>query len=413
MKMKNTIKSEGMPSLRALYRVGFGPSSSHSIGPQRAAEKFKERCPKAENYRCVFYGSLAQTGRGHRSDAAVKRVFAPKNCEVVFDRERKDLPHVNTMTFFAYEKGREIDRATALSVGGGSIVFEGEREDERGVYPESSWQALVKSCEAQRMSLVEYVYFREGEAIENFLKDIRAAMFAAVKRGLKKEGTLPGGLHLARKAKKLSSQKGCELLAYAFAVAEENAAGNRVVTAPTCGSAGVLAAVLCDGEERGLWAQRETLHALAVAGLVGNVIKRNGSISGAECGCMAEIGSACAMAAAASAFLAGGDPQVIECAAEIALEHHLGLTCDPVGGLVQIPCIERNAVAAAASKSAAALALAVAPWKKISLDRVIGVMKATGHDLKAGYRETAAAGLAAFQDVAQHPLHGILRQGSG
>lgn len=406
MKPNNTTKNEGMPSLMSLYRIGCGPSSSHSIGPQRAARRFLRRCPDAEKYRCVFCGSLAQTGRGHRSDAAVKSVFAPKVCEVVFDKKRKDLPHVNTMIFSAYRKGREIDRAVALSVGGGSIVFDGAGDDEKSVYPEANWRELAISCERLRLDPGEYVFYREGPPIGDYLKRIRTAMFAAAERGLNKEGILPGGLMTERRAKKLLSLKGHEVAAYAFAVAEENAAGGVVVTAPTCGSAGVLAAVLYEGEQKRAWGEEETVRALAAAGLVGNVIKKNGSVSGAECGCMAEIGSACAMAAAALAFLKGGDPDIIETAAEIALEHHLGLTCDPVGGLVQIPCIERNGVAAETAKSAAALAFAVASSRKVSLDQVIAVMKATGADLKAGYRETAAAGLAAFQDVAQHPLHG-------
>lgn len=394
-----------MESLRELYRIGRGPSSSHTLGPERAARLFAAEYAAAERFRAVLYGSLAKTGRGHLTDRAVSEAFLPRPSEIVFDTETTVLPHPNTFDLIAYAGGSEIGRWRVLSVGGGRIVVQGRPPlAAADVYPERSFAAISAYCHQQKLRIWQYVERMEGAEIMVFLRQIWAAMQEAVYAGLEAEGELPGGLHVQRKARYLYRQKHIDesadtrsnrlVCSYAFAVSEQNAAGGQIVTAPTCGSSGVLPAVLLYMQEKNGFTDQDIARALATAGIVGNLIKTNASISGAECGCQAEIGSACSMAAAALAELFGMDIEQIEYAAEVAMEHHLGLTCDPIDGLVQIPCIERNAVAAMRAINAFSLANFLTNTRKISLDMVIATMYETGRDLFSKYRETAEGGLA-------------------
>ena len=400
----------GMESLTELYRIGRGPSSSHTIGPERACLAFAARYPQADAFRAVLYGSLAKTGRGHGTDRVIEKTL-PAPCEVIFDPMREDLPHPNTMELFALRGGKELGHATAVSVGGGRIRFlsgdmtaEGETNAPI-VYHETKFSEIAALCRKEGIRLPEYVRRAEGAGIDEYMKTVYETMEACILRGLDDEGILPGGLGVAKKAKLLyrghkpqgedaASAENRLVCAYAFAVGEQNASGETVVTAPTCGAAGVLPAVLYYQKTVGGYSEREICDALLTAGVVGNLIKTNASISGAECGCQVEIGSACAMAAAALSELAGADLSKIECAAEIAIEHHLGLTCDPIGGLVQIPCIERNAVAAMRAINAARISDFLSDLRKISLDSVIVTMRETGRDIACAYRETSEGGLA-------------------
>ncbi len=392
-----------MKSIRSVYKIGNGPSSSHTVGPYNAAQLFRARFPQADSYEVTLYGSLAFTGEGHGTDKAIRTVIP--GATVHFDTVEKDLPHPNTMLFIAVKDGKEIGRSRIFSIGGGSIRVEGEESsEEREVYPEKNFTEMLEYCREHGLSLKEFVKQREGEGLEDHLRTVWQAMQASVKRGLAADGVLPGGLKLQRKAK-LLYEKRCYnegqdvamnrmIAAYAYAVAEENADEHVVVTAPTCGSCGVLPALMYYMQfDRG-FPEVEILDALAVAALVGDVIRTNASISGAECGCQAEIGSACCMAAAAIATLQGLSNEEIEYSAEIAMEHNLGLTCDPVGGLVQIPCIERNAVACMRAISCVNLSRFLCETRKISLDDVIATMYQTGKDMSEKYRETSHGGLA-------------------
>ncbi|MBQ7323843.1 MAG: L-serine ammonia-lyase [Clostridia bacterium] len=391
-----------MHSLKKLYRIGRGPSSSHTIGPERACKLFLEENPTATRFVARLYGSLAKTGIGHGTDRVIQTVLP--NVTVEFD-EITETPHPNTMELIAYMGGTELAKMRIFSIGGGAIRIEG-RDTVEGVevYDLHSMEDIRGYCESKGMRLYEYVYEREGESIKDYLKEVWQTMQEAVMRGVQATGILPGGLEVERRAKVLydgkSQNEGAEVkenrlvCAYAFAVGEENAAGGRIVTAPTCGACGVLPAVLKYAKEKDGYTEEEILNALATAGLIGNLIKTNASISGAECGCQAEIGSACCMATAALAELRGLTLGQIEYAAEVAMEHHLGLTCDPICGLVQIPCIERNAVAAMRAINAASLAYFLSDSRKISFDLVIQTMYETGKDLRHPYRETAEGGLA-------------------
>lgn len=394
-----------MKSLRELYKIGRGPSSSHTMGPERACNFCKSKYKDADSYRVVLYGSLAKTGEGHGTDRIIKETFAPKKVEIVFDMKTNDIPHPNTMDVFALKKGEEMGYERIMSVGGGMIEIVNEPGViSRDVYRFTKFSQISEYCKKHEMRLWEYVREEEGEAIFDYLSKIWEAMKDSVKAGIKTDGILPGGLEVHRKAKKLFNTRHIDesaqtkenrlVCAYAFAVSEENAAAGTIVTAPTCGSAGVLPAVLYYEQEVRGFKDEEIVRALATAGLVGNVIKTNASISGAECGCQAEIGSACSMAAAALGELFNLGLDEIEYATEIAMEHHLGLTCDPVGGLVQIPCIERNAVAAMRAINAISLANFLSETRKISFDLVVEVMYQTGKDLKKRYRETSEGGLA-------------------
>ena len=392
-----------MKTIKSVYKIGNGPSSSHTVGPYHAAQTFGSRYPDADSYEVTLYGSLAFTGEGHGTGKAILEGLP--GAKIVFDRETRDLPHPNTMRFKAFKDGKEIANIRIFSIGGGSIRIENESsEEDKELYPQNTFSEIVSLCNQEKISIIQLIYILEGYQLRDYLRTIWQAMRAAVERGLQTEGILPGGLNLSRKAKYLF-EKRCYnesadvtmnrvIAAYAYAVSEENAAENLVVTAPTCGSCGVLPSILYYMQEDRGFPEEEILDALAVAGLVGNVIRTNASISGAECGCQAEIGSACSMTAAALASLYGLNIDQIEYAAEIAMEHSLGLTCDPVNGLVQIPCIERNAVAAMRAISAVNLSRFLYTTRKISFDDVVATMYRTGRDLDEKYRETSHGGLA-------------------
>ena len=396
-----------MKSISSLYRIGHGPSSSHTVGPYRAAQAFAARNPEADAFRVTLYGSLAFTGEGHGTGKAI--LAALPGAVVRFDRDATDLPHPNTMRFEAFHQGRLVDSARIMSIGGGAILFEGEPSDEaEDVYPERTFAEMLEVCRSRNLTIPEFVYLREGDGFHEVLAEVWRAMEDTVRRGLAGEGVLPGGLGVTRKAKMLFETRcyneGPEvatnrvIAAYAYACAEENADEHLVVTAPTCGACGVLPAVLYHMRHDRGFPEEEILDALTVAGLVGNVIRTNASIAGAECGCQAEIGSACSMTAAALASLLGLNIDQVEYAAEIAMEHSLGLTCDPVRGLVQIPCIERNAVAAMRAMSSVSLSRFLYSTRKISFDDVVATMYRTGRDMDEKYRETSHGGLAQLYD---------------
>lgn len=392
-----------MESLRELYRIGTGPSSSHTMGPRTAALAFLKRCPQASAYRAILYGSLASTGRGHLTDAVLKQVFDTHPLEIIWKPDIELPFHPNGMKFEALDSGGSVqDQWTVYSVGGGKITDETQAGQEPRIYPHSTMADILKRLEQSGRSLWEYVLETES-GLELFLAEIWQTMTQSLERGLRKEGILPGGLNLARKAPQLyrkaklsgpSGRRTALLAAYAHAVSEENAAGGIIVTAPTCGACGVVPSVLRYLQEELSCETEEILHALATAGLIGNLIKHNAAISGAEVGCQGEVGAACSMSAGAATQLLGGSPRQIEYAAEMAMEHHLGLTCDPICGLVQIPCIERNAHAATRALTCAEYALLSDGTHRVSFDRVIQVMKKTGRDLPSLYRETSRGGLA-------------------
>ena len=394
-----------MKSLKELFRTGHGPSSSHTMAPARAAEQFLRKTPAASRYEVVLYGSLAATGKGHFTDQAVASILG-ENRTVIHWKPETLLPfHPNGMIFRAYdEQDREQSVWTVYSVGGGALSEGNGTTESPEVYPFRDMSEIMTYCLSEGIPLWQLAERYEGAEIWDFLKSILDRMMDTLSSGLSREGVLPGDLHLARKAREVylkakAQRSGIRrtglLAAYAYAVSEENASLGMVATAPTCGSCGVLPAVLRYCQETDRCSQSELLHALAVAGIVGNVVKQNGSISGAEVGCQGEIGVACAMASAAAAHLFGGTVPQCEYAAEIGLEHFLGLTCDPVMGLVQIPCIERNALAANRAVTAAELALLSDGKHRVSFDAVVRTMLETGHDLPSLYRETSAGGLAA------------------
>lgn len=395
----------GMESLRELYKVGRGPSSSHTIGTERACRKMAEKYSDADSFKAVLYGSLAKTGKGHCTDEVIKKTFLPKECAVEFNLTEADLPHPNTMDIFALKDDEIIGKARILSVGGGSIVFDGKEESSpERIYKHTKFSDIAEYCEKENIELWEYVFSVEDEEFYDYLAYIWETMKNSIKRGLADEGVLPGGLDVHKKAKTLflsqhvdessETRENRMVCAYAFAVGEQNASGEIIVTAPTCGAAGVLPSVLYYEQKKHRFSDDAIIKALATAGLIGNIIKTNASISGAECGCQAEIGSACAMASAALASLFSLSTDKIEYAAEIAIEHHLGLTCDPICGLVQIPCIERNAVAAMRAINAVNLSSFLWNTRKISFDKVVETMRETGLDMHSAYKETSEGGLA-------------------
>jgi L-serine dehydratase len=377
------------------------------MGPDKAARLFRQEHPEATSFKVVLYGSLALTGVGHRTDVAIREALAPVPTELEFDK-RLDLalPHPNTLDFFAYADGQETGRMRAMSVGGGDIVIEGRPEAAAPaeVYDAASFTEIARECLDRNLRLSDYVALHEGPEIWSFLLEVWHTMERSILEGLTTSGTLPGGLGVERKAQHLFNQRHIDeseatrenrlVCAYAFAVSEQNAGGGTIVTAPTCGSCGVLPAVLKYQQEKRALPTERILRALAVGGLIGILIKTNASVSGAECGCQAEIGSACSMAAASLGELFEMGIGQIEYAAEVAMEHHLGLTCDPVHGLVQIPCIERNAVAAMRAINAVSLANFLSDSRKISFDLIVQTMYETGRDLGHQYRETSEGGLA-------------------
>ena len=393
-----------MKSIRDIYKIGKGPSSSHTMGPAKAMSIYAAEHPDAESYYVVLFGSLADTGKGHGTDKAIE-MSAGKSVEIEFNTTDRDLPHENTMDIYSVVCGERIDKMRVMSVGGGDIKIEG-REDEGilNVYPQSSFSAISEYCKANEIRLSDYVFMREGDGIREFLFDVWGVMKNAIHEGLTTSGILPGGLEVERKAQQLYNKRHIDerevtrenriVCAYAYAVSEQNADNGTIVTAPTCGACAVLPSVLRYMQEKHRFSDEEIIRALAVAGLIGTLVKTNASISGAECGCQAEIGTACSMASAALGELFEMGIDQIEYASEIAFEHHLGLTCDPICGLVQIPCIERNAVAAMRAINAVNLANFLSGSRKISLDMVIKTMYETGKDLSHHYRETSTGGLA-------------------
>ena len=402
-----------MHSIREIYKIGRGPSSSHTIGPERACLSMLARYKTATAFEVTLYGSLAKTGEVHRTDYVIRQTFGKTPCQIRKDTEKTDLPHPNTMTVTALCNGEVLGEKTFLSVGGGDIRVVGEpaADEATDCYAESHFSQIRALCEREGITLKDYIFRREDASLRPYLNDAWEQMKATVRKGLHTQGILPGGLNVKRRAMelRLTGRREHNLIkkedflisSYAYAACEENAAGERMVTAPTCGASGVLPAVLYYEKEMFGYDRDELVDALAVAGLLGQIIKTNASVSGAEAGCQAEVGSACAMAAGALAYLHGRGLAEIEAAAEMAMEHCLGMTCDPVGGLVQIPCIERNAVAAMKAYNAAALAEVVCDDRKISFDLVVKTMYETGRDLSARYRETADGGLAklyAFRD---------------
>ena len=399
-----------MESLKVLYKVGHGPSSSHTMGPRKAAEIFLDKNKSAESFRVTLYGSLAATGKGHLTDAAIREILekvAPT--EIVWCPDIVKEFHTNGMLFESLKDGEVCDSWEIYSIGGGVIAspdmpqLAGEK-----IYPLTTAKEILEWCEREGKTIWEYVQDSESEDIWDYLQYIWDSMCRTIDNGLNNDGVLPGGLKVARKASTYwvkskeygpaVGNRSC-LYAYALAVSEENASGGEVVTAPTCGSCGVLPAVIFHLAEINDYRPIRILRALATAGVFGNIAKTNASISGAEVGCQGEVGVACAMAAAAACQLMGGTPWQIEYAAEMALEHFLGLTCDPVCGLVQIPCIERNAVAAARAIDAATFAILSDGKHRVTYDHVVAVMKETGHNLPSLYRETAEGGLAKHYKV--------------
>ncbi len=394
-----------MKSLKELYKIGLGPSSSHTMGPHVAASVFLKENPDADKYIVTLYGSLAATGKGHLTDVAITNVLGKIRTVIFFDNERQDIPHPNTMTFEAKKEGMTIGRMTVYSVGGGSIKIEGRPDfDSPEIYPEQNFRDIADYCNKKRIKLSDYVIEHEGPEIIDYLLHCWHVMEASIDAGLSATGTLPGILGTKRRARILYNQRHMDespqthenrlVCAYGFAVAEQNASAGTIVTAPTCGSCGVMPAALKYMQETKHFSEEQIVRALAAGGVIGNVVKQNASISGAECGCQAEIGTACSMCAAALAELHGMSIDQIEYAAEVAMEHHLGLTCDPIDGLVQIPCIERCAVAAMRAINALSLANFLTDSHKVSFDTVVRTMYETGQDMGRIYRETSQGGLA-------------------
>ena len=395
-----------MQSLRELFKIGNGPSSSHTMGPKRAVEIFKNKYKDATNFKVILYGSLALTGKGHLTDYIINKTLEGYETEIEFDTETECTVHPNTFDIFAYKDGELLNTWRVYSVGGGTFKIEGKKEiDCPYIYKEECFEEIKQVCIKNNMDLYEYVKSVEGDEIDSFLAEIWDSMQKTIEEGLSKEGKIHGKLNLERKAKSILEKEIPDeefdlrrarlLSAYAYATNEENATGGIMVTAPTCGASGVVPAVLYYMKKEYNIEDSLIIKSLAVAGIVGNIVKRNASISGAECGCQAEVGTACSMAAAACAYIKGLNIDKIENAAEVAMEHHLGLTCDPIYGYVQIPCIERNAVAAMRAIDSVKLAmLTSSAHRKISFDVVVETMYETGKDLQSHYRETSEGGLA-------------------
>ncbi|HBJ17870.1 MAG TPA: serine dehydratase [Clostridiales bacterium] len=396
-----------MKSIREIFKTGKGPSSSHTMGPERAANYFKSAHPQADGFRVILYGSLSKTGVGHGTDRVLREVLSPVPTEIVFSGDTLPAPaHPNTMDLIALKNGAETDRLRVESIGGGDIRIPGQPDSEgEEVYVEHSFAEIADFCKWRYIqTLSDYVELNEGPEIWAFLLDVWQTMKQSIDEGLSKTGVLPGGLNVQRKAKYLYEQHPSDenpamkefqmIAAYAYAVAEQNADNGTIVTAPTCGACGVLPAVLKYAQVTKGFTDAQICRGLATAGIIGNLTKTNASISGAECGCQAEIGTACSMAAAALAELYHQNLDQVEYAAEVAMEHHLGLTCDPICGLVQIPCIERNAVAAVRAMNACNLSYFLTGSRNISYDMVCRAMRETGVNLDHRFRETSEGGLA-------------------
>lgn len=403
-----------MDTIADIYKIGFGPSSSHTMGPRKAAEIYKSKHPEAQSFRVTLHGSLAATGKGHLTDKAIEAALAPIPVTILWRADLVPEFHTNGMLFEEIgEDGTATSPWMVYSIGGG-YLSEGPGKPvptsdfipaviDEPVYRRNSLDEIKSFIEEKGLSFWEYVEYHEGDRIWDYLAEVWKQMKASIREGLENDSTLPGCLHIRSKAKqyyvrassfKESLQGRAKVSAYALAVSEQNARGGKVVTAPTCGSCGVLPAVLYHLQDGHGFSDKDILKALATAGLFGNVIKTNASISGAEVGCQGEVGSACVMAAVAANQLFGGSPQQIECAGEMAMEHNLGLTCDPVCGLVQVPCIERNVIAALRSLDISMYALMSDGKHFVSFDSIVRTMKMTGHALPSPYKETSLGGLA-------------------
>ena len=384
-----------MQSLKELYKIGNGPSSSHTMGPKRAALYYLDKYPNCTRYEVILYGSLALTGKGHLTDKIIYDTFIGKNIKVIFDYKTVPDYHPNMMDFKGYIGDNLINTTTIYSIGGGTIqIKDDELIENDEIYQEKNFKEVKEFCLKNNLRLAEYVYYYEPKAKE-YLEEVYSVMLESIERGLTKEGTLPGKLMVKRKAKTLLDSHDPLMLvsAYAYAVSEENASGGVIVTAPTCGASGIVPACLKYLLDKG-YQKEKLIDGLACASVIGNIIKQNASISGAECGCQAEVGSATSMAAALIGEVMDFSIEQIEHAAEIAMEHQLGLTCDPVDGYVQIPCIERNAIASMRAIHSAMLAKNLTETQKVSFDVVVETMRETGKDLNKNYRETSEGGLA-------------------
>lgn len=394
-----------MESIREIFKIGNGPSSSHTMGPKKAAEIFSSRNTEADHFKVILYGSLALTGKGYLTEVVIKKTLTKKT-EIIWKYDEQLPLHPNGMIFEAYDiNDFKISEWEVYSIGGGAIIDKNTAIESNRIYTQTKMADILKHLEHNGGNFWEYVYGVEGQDIEDYLNQVWTSMKKAISRGLDTEGTLPGGLRLPRKAssyhvKARMQNKFAEdntyLFSYALAVSEENASGGEVVTAPTCGLSGILPAILYLFSKNYKFNDTKIIHALATAGLIGNLIKENASISGAKVGCQGEVRAACSMAAAAATQLLGGTNYQIEYASESGLEHHLGLTCDPIGGLVQIPCIERNAFGAQRAFDAALYAIHSDGRHFVSFDNVVEVMEKTGNDLPSLYRETSLGGLAAI-----------------
>ncbi len=393
-----------MKSIREIYNIGYGPSSSHTMGPSRAAGFFMEKNPTAEKFRITLYGSLALTGKGHGTDTAILKVInRPEDVEIIWRPDVTLERHPNGMLFEALKQETVVNTWEVYSVGGGALWDNLGTFDAGNLYPVTTMAEVMKWCLDEGCTFVDYVEKYEGPEIFAYLEEVWEQMQTTVEIGLQTEGVLPGALKLARKASSYnikamqssgSSRPMGMLFAAALAVSEENAGGGMVVTAPTCGASGVLPALMYFLKHDQKMPDYRIIRGLATAGLIGNIVKSNGSISGAEVGCQGELGTACAMAAGAATQIWGGTPRQIEYAAEMGFEHNLGLTCDPVMGYVQIPCIERNAFVAQKAREAALYALFSDGRHMVSFDDVVKTMMETGRDMQAKYRETSLGGLA-------------------
>lgn len=389
-----------METIKTLFKIGAGPSSSHTMGPMYAAEYMLKKYSDCKYFEVVLYGSLALTGKGHLTDIILYKTLG-NNTKIVFDYiTKKD--HPNTLIIKAIYDDNCYEEEF-ISIGGGNIILKGDKLIKEDVYPFKNFEEIKEYTKNNNISLVDLVYKFENDDIHSYLENVYEIMLESINRGLNTSGVLPGGLNVERKASLLKEydnkdvfddKKLRSISSYAYAVSEENASGGIIVTAPTCGACGVLPAVLYYLQNKKSLSKNEIINALCVAGIFGNIVRENAAISGAYAGCQSEIGTAYAMASAAASYLLSGTIDEMECAAEMALEHNLGLTCDPVAGLVQIPCIERNASAAVRALDNAMLAPYLSNSRKISFDMIVKTMYETGLDLKTEYKETSIGGLA-------------------
>lgn len=395
-----------MQSIQNIYKIGPGPSSSHTFGPMRASQDMLEHYPDADEFKITLFGSLALTGKGHLTDKIIEKTFFPTHCTITFDLKSK-CDHPNTMTIEAFKEHQSLGKHTFISIGGGKILKDQEQEsEETHVYPHNSMDDIQAYCKQHHLRLDKYIDQYEDDSLNNYMNKIFDAMIECVEKGLHTIGKLPGSLEIDRVASALyQSANSCDdlierksllLSSYAYAASEQNASGGMVVTAPTMGSCGVLPSLLYHFYKDENYPKDTLIQGLKVAGLIGNLIQHNATISGAKAGCQAEVGAACSMGAAFVSSCNFENNAQIECAAEIGLEHHLGLTCDPVGGYVMIPCIERNAVASLRSLDAARLAKYLRNVKKnrVSFDMVVKTMNLTGSKLPLELKESALGGLA-------------------